>query len=65
MTYGHHAFTRAATVFFDSPIGEACGLHVDEVTGNSNVWTTDCEGNLLEQLTLVDEVHEYKNGPCP
>ena len=64
MSYGHHAFTRSALVFFDEPIGEACGLYVDEVTSNSGVWTVDCDGTPIAQLTVTEEVHEYQQGPC-
>ena len=64
MSYGHHAFTRSALMFFDAPIGEACGLYVDEVTGNSGVWTVDCNGIPINPLNITEEVHEYQQGPC-
>ena len=64
MSYGHHAFTRAAMLFFDTPIEEACGLMIDEVTGNGEVWTVDCDGEPLEQLVITDEEHPYQSGPC-
>ena len=67
MSFGHHAFTRTAMVFFDAPIGDACGLYVDEVTSSwysDGVWTVDCEGNRLEPLEVVDESHPHQQGPC-
>ncbi len=65
MTFGHHAFDRDALLFFDAPIGEACGLWVDEVTANSAIWTVDCSGAPLQQLDILEQVHEYQEGPCP
>jgi hypothetical protein len=51
-------------VFFDAPIGEACGLFVDEVVDDSHVWTVDCEGALLNELTVTQQQH-YLPGACP
>ena len=54
-------------IFFDEPIGAACGLRIDPVTEChecSPVWTTDCDGQPLQALTVLDEVHEYRQGPC-
>jgi hypothetical protein len=68
MTYGHHAFDRYAVIFFDEPIGEACGLRIDPVTSSSigsPIWTADCDGQPLQALTVLDAVHEYQEGPCP
>ena len=68
MSYGHHAFTRSAILFFDEPIGEACGLWIDEVTASEysdGIWTVDCDGNPITELSVVEEVHEYQQGACP
>jgi len=65
MSYGHHAFTRSATVFFDTPIQGACGLFVDEATYRSTIWTVDCDGTPIDPLVVTNEVHEYQQGPCP
>ncbi|MCA9562298.1 MAG: hypothetical protein KC561_02360 [Myxococcales bacterium] len=65
MTFGMHAFDRSALVFFDSPIGTACGLRFSEVAEYSQdrqIWTTDCDGQPLEQLTVTGEQHQYRGG---
>lgn len=65
MTYGHHAFTRSGTIFFDEPIEGACGLFIDTVTERSNIYTVDCDGTPIDPLVLTGETHEYLQGPCP
>ena len=68
MTYIGHAFDRNGLIFFDEPIGEACGLRIEPVTECyecSPVWTADCDGQPLQELTVLEEVHEYRQGPCP
>jgi hypothetical protein len=44
---GHHHYERNFGVLFDAPIGEACGLRIEGVDGQSGtvtaqVSTTDC-----------------------
>ena len=66
MTFGHHAFDRYAVIFFDEPIGEACGLRIDPVTEGwgDGIWTTNCDGQPLQELTVLEEAHDYHQGPC-
>ncbi|MCB9759570.1 MAG: hypothetical protein H6739_06990 [Alphaproteobacteria bacterium] len=59
----HHHFSRDAIVFFDDPIGAACGISAlnfdpwgEEPA--TRIQLVDCDGAVLESRTLTDETWE-------
>jgi len=67
LSYGHHAFTRTVMIFFDQPIGDACGLYLSEVAeggyDDAEYYTVDCDGQQIDALTRTSEEHLY-NEDC-
>jgi hypothetical protein len=66
VTYGHHAFTRGLTAFFDEPIGDACGLEIEEIAefSQSDVHLLDCSGARIGVRNVSAQEHRWRE-PCP
>lgn len=66
VTYGHHAFLRGLTLFFDAPIGAACGLFIEEIAevSGSDVVLIDCAGAPIETRATTAQSHLWRE-PCP
>ncbi len=62
---GHHHLTRHFAVLFDAPVGEACGLLIEEVdaqqgTTTAVVHTADCALNPLDARAVQAEGWEIR-----
>jgi hypothetical protein len=66
VTYGHHAFLRGLTAFFDEPIGGACGIQMDEIAefSQSDVHLVDCDGARIGMRDVSAQNHRWGQ-PCP
>ena len=58
---GHHHFTRDHALLFDEPIGNACGLKIENWGKGDppvTVHTTTCDLSDLEERTLISAESE-------
>lgn len=67
VTYGHHAFSRGLVFYFDAPIGQVCGLELEEIAESSTspvAHLLDCDGARTGTRAVTGSQHRWQQA-CP